>query len=340
MKTFFRSLTFTKQLKQVFLEGLSAQVRAGLTPQEVFEFTLENTDDIALRALSEISLASSLVGKPFSRDYVEEGFFTVWEAALLEVAEAHNAIPEIVEFIMQEEDQSQDFWGVVVVGNLSWIGSFVGLIVLMMLSVEYEDVFSFGIGSRASLFVYGDWLWTNIGGLCLVTIGIITCYLFARSQLNAKQRSNARWLGFAAAADNRFMIGLSQLFCLLFEKGVPQNGSLGVAVKVYDVGGFAARSLRDAEEDAQGDALFVQSCRDHIFGPTLGLQLELLAGRASLPELASAFDSLTGILKKANARLLKKLKLALGLVLGLLVIALSIPLIEFAVGGNLAGSGV
>lgn len=335
IKRWLNRFTLSAGHKRAFLEGLSAQVQASVTPLQMFELTHASTKDLTMRSLAESSMASCYVGLPFSANYARDGFFDQKSAYLLEVAEKHDAIPEIVTLLLEEDADDQSFWGVVVFDNAQWILPCIGMLAILILGVEFEPSFTLDITNRADFFVLGEWLLTNLFALLILAGGVVAAYEFACRTLVGKTRFLLQTAGFAAVRDRRLNIALCKLFVALFEKGIPQEEALGIAKKVFADWKYASDALRNSVADMHSGAGFVKALTDNIFGDNLGLQVELLAGRASTNELKTAFSNLAQILTKESARALVMLR---GLVAGIFalgLIALVIPLIDLITGTNL-----
>ena len=337
--TLFRAFIFTRTAQLRILGSLQVQLKAGLGVAESFGYQKDVTKDHQVKRVADMALSAISTGQPFPSLFSRNGYFTLSDARLLEVAERNGALIEVIDLMQKEADPEESFAGTVIFAQMQWIFGFVAMVAITMYGVNYERMMTFGDAPPQTFFLIGHWLNANILWMLGLLLGGLFLYRHFRHGLTGRFRLQLRELGIFGVHDRQQIIRLLELLVVLFRHGVPQREaveeSLGIQFTTRSQQqGYMATTLRrclNALRAGQSmiDGLDQLLSREHV---TL---LLLQAGRGTPDDLARSLAVLVDIIRH---ELRGQLKIAAALVAGITALgafALLIPMINTLMGAGL-----
>ena len=284
---FYQNFVFDSGERLRFLTALENQAKAGIPLSRIFQQLSLASYSVASRRLADSAMRQEAAGNPLTSAWGAEGLFPATDAALLTVAEKHNALGKMTEVLRQKDDRSISFMACVLVPNGTAFQG-IGMAVLTLFGMLWlEDSFLQVMTERPEGVVVAEqllaWGPAGIGVAMLLYLG----YEWGARYLYDDRRDAAkRWLRVYTNRDRKFGVVFCRMAAHLLRMGISEASLFATMRQIYASHPAYRHALEDGIETINAGGSLIDAMDGVILPSRHARFLRTLAPRSTPQELA------------------------------------------------------
>lgn len=284
---FYQNFIFDGGERLRFLTALENQVKAGIPLSRIFQQFSLSAYSGPVQKLADSAMRQEAAGNPLTSAWGEEGMFPATDAALLTVAERHNALGKMTEVLRQKDDKRISFLACVVAPNSTALQG-IGMAVLTLFGMLYlEDSFMQVMDERPEGVIVAELLlaWAPVGA-AVVTLLYLAYEWGARSLHDDRRDAAKRWLRVYTNRDRKFGVVFCRMAAHLLRMGISEAALFATMRQIYASHPAYRYVLEQGAETINAGGTLVDAMDGVIIASHHARFLRMLAPRETPQELA------------------------------------------------------